>query len=116
MATKSIENSYLLFVTKNGLIKFSDSSEYVTANSKVVATKVNADDEVVKTLVCYADKDLVIRTSDDFFLRLKPDEIPLLGRNTKGVKGIKLGKGDFVKDAYVLEDDSAVNVGGKNKN
>ncbi len=114
--TKSIENSYLLFVTKNGLIKFSDSSEYVTANSKVVATKVNADDEVVKTLVCYADKDLVIRTNDDFFLRLKPDEIPLLGRNTKGVKGIKLGKGDFVKDAYVLEDDSVVNVGGKNKN
>ena len=114
--SKSIENAYLFFVTKEGLIKFSDTSEYVTANSKVVATKVNANDEVVKVMVCYADKDLVIRTNDDYFLRLKPDEVPLLSRATKGVKGIKLGKGDFVVDAYVLDDDSVANVDGKNKN
>ena len=87
-----------------------------TSNSKIVATKVASDDEVIKVLVCYADKDLVIRTNDDYFLRLKPDEVPLLGRSTKGVKGIKLGKGDFVKDAYILEDDSVINVAGKNKN
>ena len=114
--SKSIENAYLFFVTKDGLIKFSDTSEYVTANAKVVATKVNGNDEVVKVLVCYADKDLVIRTNDGFFLRLKPDEVPLQGRATKGVKGIKLGKGDFVIDAYVLDDDTVVNIDGKNKN
>ena len=114
--SKSIENSYLFFVTKEGLIKFADSSEYVTANAKVVATKVNGSDEVVRVHVCYADKDLVIRTNDNYFLRLKPDEIPLLGRATKGVKGIKLGKGDFVVDAYVLDDDTVANVDGKNKN
>lgn len=114
--TRTIENAYLFFVTKLGLIKFVDTSEYVTSNSKIVATKVASDDEVIKVLVCYADKDLVIRTNDDYFLRLKPDEVPLLGRSTKGVKGIKLGKGDFVKDAYILEDDSVINVAGKNKN
>ena len=114
--SKSIENAYLFFVTKDGLIKFADTSEYVTANAKVVATKINGDDEVVKVLVCYADKDLVIRTNENLFLRLKPDEIPLLGRATKGVKGIKLGKGDYVADAYVLDDDTVVNVDGKNKN
>ena len=114
--SKSIENSYLFFVTKEGLIKFADSSEYVTANAKVVATKVNGSDEVVRVHVCYADKDIVIRTNDNYFLRLKPDEIPLLGRATKGVKGIKLGKGDFVVDAYVLDDDTVANVDGKNKN
>ena len=114
--SKSIENAYLFFVTKEGLIKFADTSEYVTANSKVVATKVNGDDEVVRVLVCYADKDLVVRTNDNFFLRLKPDEVPLLGRATKGVKGIKLGKGDYVTDAYILDDDTVVNVDGKNKN
>ncbi len=114
--TKSIENAYLFFVTKEGLIKFADTKEYVTANAKVVATKVNGNDEVVRALVCYADKDLVIRTNDNFFLRLKPDEVPLLGRATKGVKGIKLGKGDFVIDAYVLEDDTVVSIDGKNKN
>ena len=114
--TSSIENAYLFFVTKDGLIKFADTKEYFTANAKVVATKINGNDEVVKVLLCYADKDLVIRTNDDYFLRLKPDEVPLLGRATKGVKGIKLGKGDYVTDAYVLCDDSVVNVDGKNRN
>ena len=114
--SNSIGDAYLFFATKEGLIKFADTKEYVTANAKVVATKVNGSDEVVKVLVCYADKDLVVRTNDNYFLRLKPDEVPLLGRATKGVKGIKLGKGDFVVDAYVLEDDSVVNVDGKNKN
>ena len=114
--TKSIENAYLFFVTKEGLIKLVDTSEYVTANAKVVATKINGSDELVKALICYADKDLVIRTNDGLFLRLKPEDIPLLGRATKGVKGIKLSKGDNVIDAYVLEDDTVVNIDGKNKN
>ena len=114
--TNSIDGSYLFFVTKNGLIKFAESDEYKTQNAKVVATKVNADDELIKVLVSYADKDIIIRTNDDYFLRLKPDEIPLLGRATKGVKGIKLSKGDFVKEAYILEDDTVVSVDGKNKN
>ncbi len=114
--SSGIKDAYLLFVTKNGMIKFSDTSEYETSNSKIVATKINSDDEVVKTLVSYADKDIVIRTNDDYFLRLKPDEIPLLGRATKGVKAIKLGSGDFVKDVYLLDDDTIVSVSGKNKN
>ena len=114
--SKSIESAYLFFVTKLGLIKFVDSEEYITSNTKVVATKINADDEVVKVLVCYADKDIVIRTNEDYFLRLKPDEIPLLGRSTKGVKGIKLGKEDYVRDAYILDDDTVVSIDGKNKN
>ena len=114
--TKSIDDAYLFFVTKDGLIKLVDTKEYITANTKVVATKINGSDEVVKVIVCYADKDLVIRTNDNLFLRLKPDEVPLLGRATKGVKGIKLGKGDFVADAYVLSDDTIVNIDGKNKN
>ena len=114
--TKSIENAYLLFVTKEGLIKFADTSEYVTANSKVVATKIASNDELIKALVCYADKDIILRTNDDYFLRLKPDEIPLLGRATKGVKGIKLGKNDYVKDAYILEDELTLQIDGKNKN
>ncbi len=114
--TKLIVDAYLFFVTKEGLIKFADTKEYETANAKVVATKVNGNDEVVKVLLCYADKDIVIRTNDNYFLRLKPDEVPLLGRATKGVKGIKLGKGDYVVNAYILDDDTIVNIDGKNKN
>ena len=113
---KGILDAYLFFVTKNGMIKLVDTIEYQTSNSKVVATKLNNDDEVIKVLLCYADKDIVIRTNDNYFLRLDPNEIPLLKRATKGVKGIKLSNGSFVIDAVLLDDDTNVNVNDKNYN
>ena len=113
---KGILDAYLFFVTKNGMIKFVDTVEYITSNSKVVATKLNDKDEVVKVLLCYADKDIVIRTNDNYFLRLDPNEIPLLKRATKGVKGIKLSNDSYVVDALLLDEDTNVTVNDKNYN
>ena len=47
------------------------------------------------------------------FLRLKTDDIPLLKRATKGVKGIKLSSNDYVVSAFVLKDDESMNIDGK---
>lgn len=108
-----IKDAYFFIVTKLGLIKYVDTEEYVTSNKTIAATKLNKGDEVAAAVLSYADNDLIIRTNDNLFLRLKPDDIPLLKRATKGVKGIKLGNGDFVIAAYVLNDDNSVNIDGK---
>lgn len=111
---KVIKDAYFFIVTKLGLIKFVDTIEYETSNKTVAATKINSDDEVVKVVLCYAEKDLVIRTNDNNFLRLAPDDIPLLKKTSKGVKGISLKGDDYVIDAFVYEEDSVVNVMNKN--
>lgn len=114
LASNIVDDAYFFFVTKDGLIKMVDTKEYDTVNSKVVATKLAKDDEVVKVMMCYADYDVVIRTSDNFMLRLDPKDIPELKRATKGVKGIKLSSGATVIDAYILDRDDVVKVNDKN--
>ncbi len=108
-----IKNAYFFIVTKNGLIKLVDTIEYDTANRTVAATKLNDNDEVAKVLLCYAEKDIVIRTNENYFLRLKPKDIPLLRKSTKGVKGITLSKSDFVIDAFVYEENMSLNIENK---
>lgn len=110
---KSIKDAYLFMVTKEGLIKFVDTSEFITQNTKIAGTKLNDKDELAKVLLCYADKDIVIRTNDNLFLRLKSKDIPLLKRAGKGVKGITLKGKDYVIDAYVVDKDTKVELDGK---
>ena len=109
----AIKDAYFFMVTKQGLIKFVDTAEFVTQNTKIAGTKLNNKDELAKVLLCYADKDIVIRTNNNLFLRLKPKDIPLLKRSGKGVKGITLKGSDYVIDAYVVDKDTKVDVDGK---
>ena len=109
----AIKDAYFFMVTKQGLIKFVDTVEFVTQNTKIAGTKLNNKDELAKVLLCYADKDIVIRTNNNLFLRLKPKDIPLLKRSGKGVKGIALKGSDYVIDAYVVDKDTKVDVDGK---
>ena len=110
---KVIKDAYLFMVTKLGLIKFVDTSEFVTQNTKIAGTKLNNKDELAKVLLSYADKDIVIRTNNNLFLRLKPKDIPLLKRAGKGVKGITLKGTDYVIDAYIADKGTKVEVDGK---
>lgn len=108
--------TYFLFITKQGLIKAVEAFEYETNQLKVLATKLNAGDELVLVSKVEGDEDIVFQTNDSYFLRIKmEDEVPLLKKGTKGVKGISLGKGDFVKKAYIIKDNVSVKLGsGKN--
>ena len=108
-----IKDAYLFMVTKLGLIKFVDTAEFVTQNTKIAGTKLNNKDELAKVLLSYADKDIVIRTNNNLFLRLKPKDIPLLKRAGKGVKGITLKGSDYVIDAYIVDKGTKVDVDGK---
>ena len=110
---KVIKDAYLFMVTKLGLIKYVDTSEFVTQNTKIAGTKLNNKDELAKVLLSYADKDIVIRTNNNLFLRLKPKDIPLLKRAGKGVKGITLKGTDYVIDAYIADKGTKVEVDGK---
>lgn len=108
-----IKDAYFFIVTKLGLIKMVDTIEYETSNRTVLATKLNKGDEVAKVVLCYAEKDLVMRTNDNYFLRLAPKDIPLLKKGTKGVKGINLSKNDYVIDAFVYEEEETIDINGK---
>ncbi len=98
---KNIKDHYFFMCTKEGLIKYVD-------------TKLNDTDELAAILLTLGDKDVVIRTNDNFFLRLNPKDLPELGKTTKGVKGIKLSDNDYVVDCYLYDENLTIKIGDKN--
>ena len=92
---------YIIFITKNGMIKKSLLDEYMgdrSNTSGIIALKLREGDSVVTVL--FQDKeDIIFVTKNGNALRIKTDTISPIGRNSLGVIGIKLKEGDEVLDA-----------------
>ena len=92
------EKEKLLFVTRDGLVKIVDGSEFVSGRRTVQATKLGDGDRVLEVAQLTGNQ-LVLQTEDGFALRFAVSEISEMKKASAGVKGIALGAGDHVKEA-----------------
>jgi len=98
------ENAYLLFVTKNGLIKRSSISHYTTIpKSGLIALKMNEDDDLIGVKFEDQDYEIAIATKKGFGTRFKSDEVTLTLRMSLGMKAITMSD-DEVVSFTVLDD------------
>ena len=98
---------FVIFVTKNGMVKKTRLDEYfkTNRNSGVVALKVKENDEVASVL--FMDKEpLVLITEQGFGIRFNTSDIGAIGRVAMGVKGIKLNDIDAVLTALPIHKDT----------
>ena len=97
----------LTCITKNGLIKKSRISEYTARSKKGTATiKLDDGDSVIAAILSGDDDDKVVIVSNTDYYNCYPlTDIAYTGRVTKGVKAIKLGEKEYVKDAFWTGDD-----------
>ena len=94
----------VVFVTKNGLVKRTLLSEYSTKRAKgIIALKLGEGDQIKKALVTNSKEKIAIITKDGYYVSFSIDEIPIVGRNAKGVKGISLRANDEVVDSIILD-------------
>jgi DNA gyrase subunit A len=83
------ETSFLLFATRNGLIKKSLLSLYSSIPKKgFFAIDLNDDDELVNVLSSTEDVDIVVATDSGKINKYSSSEVTLTKRLTKGVKSI----------------------------
>lgn len=92
----------LMFATKQAMVKQVPAEEFVTNNRTVAATKLQEGDEVAVIRVVGDETDIVLQTTGDMFLRFAMEEIPELKKNSRGVRGIKLGKGEELEQVYFV--------------
>ena len=94
----------VVFVTKKGLIKKTDFSEYKIKKSKgVIAIKLKEDDELVSTM--FVNKENIgFLTKSGNFLIIDIEKVNSIGRATTGIKGIKLSDNDEVVCARKIKD------------
>ena len=102
---RDTDAKYMLFVTKNGMVKKTALSEYVETKKKtgVAAISLKENDElVVATLI--KDEPLIIASKNGNVIKFNSNEIAATSRNTSGVKGINLNDEDYVIAALPLRD------------
>lgn len=103
---KTDSSEYIIFTTKNGLVKKSKLSEYKIKKGKgVIAIKLREGDSIVN--VGFTNKEpLGILTKNGLFVKIDTESINPIGRVTSGVQGIKLNEGDEVVSAHLIPTDT----------
>jgi DNA gyrase subunit A len=113
------EGQSLLMATRNGTIKKTELSAYSRPmRGGIIAIKleetqneageVTSRDELIEVVRVKAGDDVVLSTSKGMSIRFSEADARAMGRNTMGVKGISLGKADFVVGLVVAEEDATL--------
>ena len=102
VTSAKLPKGYILFASKEGLVKLVETAEYETNQKAVAATKLNDGDSLVSVLLCTGKEDIILQTKDNYFLRYDMSEVSVLKKNTKGIKGINIGDEDSLKAAYAF--------------
>ncbi|EKE80273.1 DNA topoisomerase (ATP-hydrolyzing) subunit A [Helicobacter pylori] len=98
----------LAFFTKNGVVKRTNLSEFGSnrSYSGIRAIVLDEGDELVSAKVVDKNaKHLLIASHLGIFIKFPLEDVREIGRNARGVRGIKLNENDFVVGAVVISDD-----------
>lgn len=98
----------LAFFTKNGVVKRTNLSEFGSnrSYSGIRAIVLDEGDELVSAKIVDKNaKHLLIASYLGIFIKFPLEDVREMGRNTRGVRGIKLNENDFVVGAVVISDD-----------
>lgn len=88
---------YVVFITKQGLIKKTKLEEYTRTKKKtgIQAIKIKDGDEIAN-ITFLNEEDLILVTEKGMAIHFETKDIAPIGRIASGVKGIKLAEGDKV--------------------
>ena len=97
---------FILFVTKNGMLKKSNLSEYnIKRSGSAKALTLDEGDEIVSVLFVNSEKIGLLSAGGNFLITTTSDIRPV-GRTTKGIKGMKLNDEDYVISAHIIPEDT----------
>lgn len=99
------QGGYLFMVTANGYVKKTALSEYNThlRSKGIIAISLEKGDELRWVLCTDGTKDILLATRQGMAIRFDEEEVRPMGRNARGVMGIKLRKGDALVSAVAVE-------------
>ncbi|HBO04116.1 MAG TPA: DNA topoisomerase [Eubacterium sp.] len=136
-ASERIRQKRLLFVTKLGMMKLVDTSEFDVMKKTVASTKLTDGDELIgiyetdartevlskfnydgtvgEEEVVSSDQNIILQTANGVFLKFPLTDVPQKKKNAVGVRGIKLGGDDYIEDVYILTNGDELSMDYKGK-
>ena len=94
---RDTDAQFVLFVTKNGLVKKTTLDEYTKTKKKsgIAAITLKEGDELA-AVTLIKDEQLILVTASGTCIRFNSNEVTPTSRTTSGVKGMTLADGDCV--------------------
>ncbi|MFH0921355.1 MAG: DNA gyrase subunit A [Fibrobacterota bacterium] len=103
------QKSYIMFATKMGTINKQPLTAFGNPRKDGInAVKVDGNDSIVDASLTDGTANIVLGTHTGLALYFNESGIRELGRNTRGVRGIKLGKDDEVISMVVIKRDTTL--------
>ncbi len=94
----------VMFATRSGSVRRNKMSDFVRVNRNgKIAMKLDEGDGIVRVRKCSEDQDVMLTTALGQCIRFKATDVRVFaGRNSTGVRGIRLADGDHVISMGIL--------------
>ncbi len=97
---------YLVMATKKGLVKKTALKEYANIHKGgIIAIRLDDDDAVISVCLTEGRQDIFLTTKKGKGIRFSEDQVRSTGRSTRGVRGIRLGRGDEIVSMITFHED-----------
>ena len=100
---RDTDAKYVLFTTKNGMIKKTALDEYVKTKKKTGIAAINLKEgDSLASVSLVKDEDLILLSSGGMGIKFNSMEFSATSRATTGVKGMNLKAGDIIATALPI--------------
>jgi len=106
---RTFDDRELVMATLQGVVKKTRLREY--GNPKrggIIAINLDEKDRLIGVKLTYGSQDLILGTRQGMAIRFSETELRSQGRATRGVRGIRLRKGDAVRDLVVVNEEATL--------
>jgi len=106
---KNEENKYLLFVTKQGVVKKTELSEFdnIRNNGKIAIT-LKENDELISVKKTSGKNYVLIGSNLGRMVRFNESDVRIMGRTASGVRGISLEDNGYCVGAEISNNDDEI--------
>lgn len=103
------EDRFLFMATKKGIVKKTGLKEYDTARKGgLIALTLDEDDELIGVRFTDGERRIILGTRDGLAIMFEEDDVRSMGRQARGVHGIRLNDMDEVVGMDTVKEDSEV--------
>ncbi|MFA6849247.1 MAG: DNA gyrase subunit A, partial [Selenomonadaceae bacterium] len=102
-------DKFLFMATRKGIVKKTDLTEFDTSRKGgLIALTLDDDDELIGVKLTDGDRSVLLGTRGGMAIAFAEDDVRSMGRNARGVRGIRLKEKDEVIGMDNLKKDSDV--------
>src|SRR6201995_5707804 len=109
------EGKFIFFATRKGTVKKTPLKDFCNVMARgIIAIGIDDDDELITACRTDGNQIIFLATHLGMAIRFEENDVRSMGRPAYGVRGIDLGKGDYVVGSAVTPRERRKDEGGVN--